>query len=238
MTTPCLLLTPGLVDYQEAWDWQRRLVESCYKGESPEALLLLEHPHTYTLGRSTDPAHMLLSPAEMERRGVRAYVIDRGGDVTYHGPGQLVGYPILDLRRRGGDLHRYLRDIEEVLIRTVGDFGIQAGRIPGLTGVWVGMEKIAAIGIKVTKGISSHGFALNVAPDLSYFGGIIPCGITDKSVTSLTRLLNRPLTLNEVTERLLPHFTDIFDVTFTREKTAGETAAHCGPEPAPSSISR
>jgi len=220
MADTCLLLTPGLVDYQQAWDWQRHLAQSCYKGEGTEALLLLEHPHTYTLGRSSNPAHVLLSPAEMERRGVKVYEIDRGGDVTYHGPGQLVGYPILNLRRRGGDLHRYLRDIEEVLIRTVGDFGIQAGRIPGLTGVWVGQEKIAAIGIKVTQGISSHGFALNVMPDLSYFDGIIPCGISDKGVTSMARLLNRPITLDEVTAQLLPHFAEIFNVTLTREVAA------------------
>jgi lipoyl(octanoyl) transferase len=215
MASTCLLLTPGLVDYQEAWNWQRRLVQQCYHGQSPEALLLLEHPHTYTLGRSSNPAHVLLSQEELERRGIQVYAIDRGGDVTYHGPGQLVGYPILNLRRRGGDLHRYLRDIEEVLIRTVGDFSISAGRIPGLTGVWVGMAKIAAIGIKVTRGISSHGFALNVNPDLSYFSGIIPCGITDKSVTSMAQLLNHPITLDEVITHLLPHFATIFDVTFT-----------------------
>jgi lipoyl(octanoyl) transferase len=191
----------GLIAYHAAWDIQRELAEAHAAGQIDDTLLLLEHPHTYTLGRSADPAHLLMSADERARLGVTVVDVDRGGDITYHGPGQLVAYPIRYLgeadasgRLVRADYVGYLRQIEETVIRTIAVFGIEGRREEGLTGVWVdtptGPEKIAAIGVRVSaRGISTHGTALNVAPDLTYFRGIIPCGIADKPVTSLEKLL-------------------------------------------------
>ena len=178
----------GRVPYRDAWDLQRSFVEDVKAGIEPETLLLLEHPHVYTLGRRAELGHVLWSEPERTRRGVDLVWVDRGGDVTYHGPGQLVGYPILDLDRHGGDLLTYLRRLEQSLIDYVARFGISAASVPGLTGVWVGDAKVAAIGVKLTGRVTSHGFALNLTTDLDYFTGIVPCGLEDKSVTSVERL--------------------------------------------------
>ncbi|MHB8573072.1 MAG: lipoyl(octanoyl) transferase LipB [Candidatus Dormibacteria bacterium] len=187
----------GQVPYQEAWNLQRQAVEEVRQG-GQERLYLLEHPHVYTSGRRARPEHLLVDQAEMERLHATHLEVDRGGDITYHGPGQLVGYPIIRLGRLGDDLVRYLRLLEAGLIATCAAFGVETGRLEGCTGVWAGSEKLAAIGVKVSAGITSHGFALNVNPDLSYFGHIVPCGITDKGVTSMERLLGRPISLDQV----------------------------------------
>jgi lipoyl(octanoyl) transferase len=202
----------GCTDYHAAWDMQQELVAARAEDRIPDTLLLLEHPHTYTFGRSGRHEHLLISEAECTRRGVALYDVDRGGDVTYHGPGQLVGYPILRLPDHGLDYHAYLRALETVVIRALASFGVTASREPGYTGVWVTpAAKIAAIGVKVDlHGITSHGFALNVNPDLRYFEWIVPCGIHGRSVTSLAKVLGHPLPLEVVTQALLAAFADIF----------------------------
>jgi lipoyl(octanoyl) transferase len=201
----------GTVAYGDALALQEALVRQRRAGEIPDTLLLLEHPHVITLGSGSHAAHVLVSAEERAARGIELFETGRGGDVTYHGPGQLVGYPILDLKPDRCDLHRYLRDVEEVLIGTVADFGVAADRKDGLTGVWVGDRKIAAIGVRVSSGwITSHGFALNVDTDLSYFGTIVPCGIRDHGVGSLSAELGRPVPLAEaeaaVERRFARHF--------------------------------
>lgn len=202
--------------YHEAWDlqasFQRKLIEeklqvrngAVIEDPSPDLLLFVEHPHVFTLGKSGDAAHLLQASAEFVK-------IDRGGDITYHGPGQVVGYPILDLDRHYTDIHRYLRDLEEVIIRVCADYGITAGRESKLTGVWVDGAKICAMGIKCSRWVTMHGFALNVNTDLSYFGHIVPCGITDKPVTSLQALTGAHIPLSEVKERILVHFGEVFN---------------------------
>ena len=190
----------GLVDYQAALDLQKDLVERRKQGLIPDQLLLLEHPHVITLGarNHNSRANVLETPESLARQGVVLFETGRGGDVTYHGPGQLVGYPILELPKDRRDVHRYVRDLEDVLIQAASDFGVAATRIPGLTGIWVGDEKLAAIGVRISRWVTSHGFALNVSTDLSRFGLIVPCGITDKGVTSLQRLLGRRISMDEV----------------------------------------
>jgi lipoate-protein ligase B len=200
----------GMTDYASAWDLQRRLFRLRMEGSIGDLLLLNEHRHVYTLGKRTDENHLLAERQELTRRGIEVCSVDRGGDVTYHGPGQLVGYPILDLHHYYCDIHRYLRDLEEVIIRSLAEYGVGASRDPDLTGVWVGDEKIAAIGIKVSRWITMHGFALNVSTDLSYFERIIPCGIHHKGVTSLARLLGRNLPMDEVSEKIIKHFCGVF----------------------------
>jgi lipoyl(octanoyl) transferase len=202
----------GLVSYTDGVALQKALVEERRADRIPDTLLLLEHPHVITLGvkaRNT-LANVRADSQVLAARGVEIHESGRGGDVTYHGPGQLVGYPILDLRPDRCDVHRYVRDLEDVLIRAVGDYGLEAGRIPGLTGVWTGNEKIAAIGIRISRWITSHGFALNVATDLDYFNLIVPCGITDRGVTSLAARLGRPVSLDEAADRVIVHFADVF----------------------------
>jgi lipoyl(octanoyl) transferase len=201
----------GTVAYGDALALQAELVRQRRAGEIPDTLLLLEHPHVITLGSGSHAAHVLVSAEERAARGIELFETGRGGDVTYHGPGQLVGYPILDLKPDRCDLHRYLRDVEEVLIGTVADFGVAADRKDGLTGVWAGDRKIAAIGVRVSSGwITSHGFALNVDTDLAYFGTIVPCGIRDHGVGSLSAELGRPVPLAEaeaaVERRFARHF--------------------------------
>ncbi len=200
----------GRVVYDEAWEVQKELVAERARNTRPDRLLLLEHPPVYTLGRSGRLENLLLDEEAREREGIAVRWVDRGGDVTYHGPGQLVGYPILDLKRlfraRGyerPDLHQYLRDVEEVIVQALASFDVSGWRYDGYTGVWVdgpdGPLKIAAIGIKISsKGISSHGFALNVDPDLNHFAGIIPCGIQEHGVTSLAQILGRPVAVADV----------------------------------------
>jgi lipoyl(octanoyl) transferase len=206
----CHLRWLGLIDYREAWDLQRELAQARRAGEIGDTLLLLEHPHTYTIGRGGTADHVLVDAACLARIGATVYEVDRGGDVTYHGPGQLVGYPIIDLRRGNIDAHSYLRRLEEALIKTLAEFGIAAGRYPGYTGVWLGDEKIAAIGVKISGGVTMHGFALNVNTDLAYFQHIVPCGITDKGVTSLARVLGRPVSLAAVAYATARHFAEEF----------------------------
>jgi lipoyl(octanoyl) transferase len=193
-------------------DLQNGLVEQRKKGLIPDQLLLLEHPPVITLGarNHNSRSNVLETPESLALKGVALFETGRGGDVTYHGPGQLVGYPILDLKPDRCDVHRYVRDLEEVLIHAVADFGITAGRIPGLTGIWVDDEKLAAIGVRISRWVTSHGFALNVSTDLSGFGLIVPCGITDKGVTSMERRLGRPVPMAEVENAVAARFTGVF----------------------------
>ncbi len=203
----------GRVPYGEALEMQRALVEDRKAGRIDDLLLLVEHPHVLTLGVRGDGgrAHILAAPDALAARGIEVFETGRGGDVTYHGLGQIVGYPILDLRPDRCDVHRYVRDIEEVLIRTAGDYGLEAGRIQGLTGVWVGDEKLAAIGVRISRWVTSHGFAFNVTTDLSYFNLIVPCGISDRGVTSLEKLLGRDVDRAQVEDRIVRHFCDVFE---------------------------
>lgn len=206
------LLEPGLVPYGEALDLQAELVEKRRAGTIPDTLILLEHPHVITLGSASDPAHVLADDRERERLGIELFEAGRGGDVTYHGPGQLVAYPILDLKPDRKDLHRYLRDLETVLVRVAADYGIEATRSDAGTGVWTETGKLAAIGIRVSSGwITSHGLALNVRSDLSYFDTIVPCGISDRDVTSLERELGTAPDPSGVARRLVKHFSDVFE---------------------------
>lgn len=202
----------GRVAYAEGLALQRALVEQRKAGAIDDQLLLLEHPHVLTLGVRGDGgrSHILAAPDLLAARGVEVHETGRGGDITYHGPGQIVGYPILDLKPDRQDVHRYVRDLEEVLIRTAADYGIDAGRVDGLTGVWVGREKLAAIGVRIARWVTSHGFAFNVTTDLDYFGLIVPCGIADRGVTSLERLLGRTVDRNEVEDRIVAHFCRVF----------------------------
>ena len=200
----------GLTDYESIWALQRRLFDLRVAGKGTDFLLLNEHSHVYTLGKSSDDNHLLAREEELRKCGAEVFHIDRGGDITYHGPGQLVGYPILKLDDYYPDVHRYLRDIEEVIIRTLADFNIEAHRDQDFTGVWVGSDKIAAIGVKVSHWVTMHGFALNVNTDLSYFDRIIPCGIFHKGVTSMERVLGRKVRIDDVTSRIVHHFIGVF----------------------------
>jgi lipoyl(octanoyl) transferase len=202
----------GLVPYAEALTLQRALVEDRRQGRIEDVLLLVEHPHVLTLGVRGDGgrSHILVRPEALTSRGVEVHETGRGGDITYHGPGQIVGYPIIDLKPDRRDVHRYVRDLEDVLIRTARDYGVDATRVEGLTGVWVGRDKLAAIGVRIARWITSHGFALNVTTDLDYFDLIVPCGIADRGVTSLARLLGRPVDRREVEDRVAAHFRDVF----------------------------
>jgi lipoyl(octanoyl) transferase len=218
---PLTLLRAGRVAYAEALAWQRRLVAARSAGQAGDTLLLLEHPPTISLGVRADPAHILLPAAELEQRSVAIVQSDRGGDVTYHAPGQIVGYPILKLAQHGADLGRYVRNLEEVIIRTLAAYGLEGLRVPGLTGVWVenGRAKVCAIGVRLSAaGITSHGFALNVNPDLAGFAQIVPCGISDRSVTSLAQLLGAAPPVDEVEARLLEHFAAVFAVELRYNK--------------------
>jgi lipoyl(octanoyl) transferase len=212
----------GRVPYGRAAELQNELVRRRRAGEIPDQLLLLEHPHVITLGSASDPDHVLLDESERRLMGIELHESGRGGDVTYHGPGQLVGYPILDLKPDRQDLHRYIRDLEEALIRAVAGLDIQATRIPGLTGVWVGGAKLAAIGVRVSSGwITSHGFALNVATDLEFFGAIIPCGIRDHGVTSLERLLGMAVDPAAVQDRVVEGIGQVFGRQVRQEVPGG-----------------
>jgi lipoyl(octanoyl) transferase len=203
----------GLMPYGEALELQRALVEERRAGRIPDTLLLVEHPHVLTLGVRGDGgrSHILVAADALAERGVEVYETGRGGDITYHGPGQLVGYPIIDLKPDRCDVHRYVRDLEDVLIRTASEYGIAAERVEGLTGVWVGREKLAAIGVRIARWVTSHGFALNVTPNLDYFNLIVPCGIADRGVTSLARLTGRAIDPGQVRDRIAEQFAKVFD---------------------------
>jgi lipoyl(octanoyl) transferase len=203
--------------YDEAEDLQRTLVEERKADAIPDTLLLLEHPHVLTLGvrKGGGRSHILAAPQTLAELGVTVHEAGRGGDVTYHGPGQLVGYPIIDLRPDRQDVHRYVRDIEDVLMRTCADFAITAERLEGFTGAWVphparGLEKVAAIGVRIARWITSHGFALNVNTDLEFFKLIVPCGIADRGVTSLARLRGQPVEMRKVEESIVHAFACVF----------------------------
>ena len=202
----------GRMPYAEALRLQRQLTEERRADRIGDVLLLVEHPHVLTLGVRGDGGRShILAPAEtLTALDVAVHETGRGGDITYHGPGQIVGYPIIDLKPDRCDVHRYVRDLEEVLIRVAADHGIQAGRLPGLTGVWVGGEKLAAIGVRIARWITSHGFALNSTTDLEFFKLIVPCGIGDHGVTSLAELLGRPLDLRIVEDQVVDHFSEVF----------------------------
>jgi lipoyl(octanoyl) transferase len=202
----------GLVPYADALGIQRALVEERRAGLVGDVLLLVEHPHVLTLGVRGDGGrgHILADADALASRGIAVHETGRGGDITYHGPGQIVGYPIVDLKPDRCDVHRYVRDLEEVLIRTAADYGIDAGRVEGLTGVWVGREKLAAIGVRIARWVTSHGFALNVTTDLEYFKMIVPCGIADRGVTSLSRLLGRDVVREDVENRIAARFAEVF----------------------------
>ena len=203
----------GVVTYAAAADMQRALVEERQAERVPDLLLLLQHPHVITLGVKRDAArsHLVAAPELLRERGVELHESGRGGDITYHGPGQLVGYPILDLRPDRCDVHRYVRDLEEVMMRVASDFGVPAARIPGLTGTWVGADKLGAIGVRIARWTTSHGFAFNVMTDLDFFNLIVPCGITSGGVTSLARLLGRPVRMDDVEQAVIHRFCDVFD---------------------------
>ena len=200
--------------YGEALALQRALVEDRRADRIPDTLLLVEHPHVLTLGVRGDGgrSHILASADALASRGVEIHETGRGGDITYHGPGQLVGYPIIDLKPDRCDVHRYVRDLEDVLIRTASDYGVLAERVDGLTGVWVGREKLAAIGVRIARWITSHGFAFNVTTNLDYFGLIVPCGIADRGVTSLALLTGRAIDPVEVADRTAEHFSNVFNL--------------------------
>ena len=202
----------GRVPYAAGLELQADLVAERQKGAIPDTLLLLEHDPVFTLGRNAKAENVLFSEDALRARGFAVFETGRGGDVTYHGPGQVVGYPILDLSDRK-DVHRYVRDLEEVMIRTCADYGLAASRIPGLSGTWVGDDKIGAIGVRIARWVTSHGFAFNVSTDLAPFGLIVPCGIEARGVTSLERLLGRAVTSAEVEDRLARHLAGVFSRT-------------------------
>jgi len=206
----CVVHWLDLIDYREAYRLQKKLFRERRDGRIPDTLLLLEHPPTITVGKSGKLENILASREQLARQGVSLVFIDRGGDVTYHGPGQLVGYPIFDLKGRGRDAHRYIRNLEEAIIRTLNDFAIKSGRDRSHAGVWVENEEIAAIGLSLSQWITMHGFALNVNTDLAYFNLINPCGFTNRRATSVSRLLGREIPVAEVKERLLAHFAEVF----------------------------
>ncbi|MFN5295916.1 MAG: lipoyl(octanoyl) transferase LipB [Flavobacteriales bacterium] len=231
MKKPVVFRDLGSMDYKACWDLQEvyfnQTVQIKFdnRAKAPEEqvvttdhLFFVEHPHVYTLGKSGDIAHLLLDEDALAKVDARYYAINRGGDITYHGPGQIVGYPIFDLDHFFSDIHKYLRYLEEAIIRTLADYGIIAGRIDGLTGVWLDAElgpkarKIAALGVKCSRWVTMHGFAFNVNADLSYFNHIIPCGITDKAVTSMHLELGRSLDIEEVKGRLKHHLAEVFEL--------------------------
>ena len=223
ITIPLQVRRLGVVPYAEGLALQQELVAARKADRIPDQLLLLEHPPVITLGAKVrdDRSHVLASEQALDEAGVELFEAGRGGDVTYHGPGQLVGYPIIDLRPDRCDIHRYVRDLEEVMITAAAAFGVRADRVRGLTGAWVGQDKLAAIGVRISRWVTSHGFALNVATDLSHFSLIVPCGIQDRGVTSLGRLLGQPPPMSSVEDAVIQAFT----ATFGREPVDASASA-------------
>ncbi len=236
----------GLIDYKEAWDYQEKLFKEITDikiqnrtlqtepersnpdlellNDTPNYFLFCEHPHVYTLGKSGSEKHLLINEDQLKTKKATYYKINRGGDITYHGPGQIVGYPILDLDNFFTDIHKYLRCLEEMVILTLAEYGIIAGRIGGQTGVWLDetnpgkARKICAMGVRASRWVTMHGFAFNVNSDLTYFNDIIPCGINDKAVTSLDKELGRAVDMTEVKEKLKKHFSNLFGAEWVNEK--------------------
>ena len=206
----CLAIPLGLLDYQAAYDLQRRLHAQVVAGELPDLLLLLEHPHVYTLGRRGQQSHILAPDDMLTQLGVETHFTDRGGETTYHGPGQVVGYPIVNLRRWGGGVRKYVETLEQVLIGTLSEFGITAHSEGKPTGVWVEDAKIAAIGVRVSRSVTMHGFALNVSPDLSFFDHIVPCGMPGARVTSMAQELGQEIAVSDV----IPAISQAFGCNF------------------------
>ncbi len=201
----------GRLGYADALALQEDLVRQRQAGAIPDTLLLLEHAPVFTLGRNARAENVLLPAEALRARGFDVFETGRGGDVTYHGPGQLVAYPILDLSPDRRDVHRYVRDLEEVMLRLCADYGLSARRVPGLTGAWLGDAKIGAIGVRIARWVTSHGLAFNVSTDMAPFGLIVPCGIRDKGVTSLERELGRSVAMDDVLQRLAAHFAAVFE---------------------------
>ena len=222
----------GLKDYKETWDFQEQLFQDIIdikidnrrndaNNPTHHHFLFVEHPHVYTLGKSGDLSNLLLNEAQLVQKGATFYKINRGGDITYHGPGQLVGYPILDLDCFFTDIHKYLRFLEESIIKTLEEYGIKSARSKGETGVWLDVEtpfarKICALGVRTSRWVTMHGFALNVNTNLGYFDNIIPCGIKGKAVTSMEAELNRKIPMDEVQKKILKHFANLFEVEFIK----------------------
>jgi lipoyl(octanoyl) transferase len=223
----------GIVPYDEALALQRHLVEERRAGRVPDLLLLLQHPAVITLGVKGDGgrANIVATDERLVEMGIAVHETGRGGDVTYHGPGQIVGYPILDLKPDRCDVHRYVRDLEEVMIRVCADYGVTAGRIKGLTGAWVGAEKIGAIGVRLSRWITMHGFAFNVSTDLDHFKLIVPCGISDRGVTSLEQATGRRLSFREVEDSVMRHFEDVFGLSTMAVDASAAPRPHRGPQP-------
>jgi lipoate-protein ligase B len=207
-----LILNLGQEPYEHAWDLQHALVRARQEGRLDDILVLLEHDPVITLGRTGDPRHVLASAEELQRAGIRVQRIERGGDVTYHGPGQLVGYPILSLEAHHLGVSDYMHALEEVLIRTLGDLGLPAQRQAGIIGVWIGPAKVAALGARVERGVTYHGFALNVNTKLDHFALIVPCGLLGRPVTSMQRELGAPVDMQRVRERVMWNWTQVFAV--------------------------
>ena len=207
---PCVCISAGRVDFLDAWELQKTLHRQVADGLLSHVLLLLEHPHVYTLGRRGKDSDVLASPDKLLELGAEVHHIDRGGEATYHGPGQIVAYPIVDLRKRGGGPLKYVRKLEEVVVATLAEFGIQAESTDRSTGVWVGGAKITAIGVRISRGVTMHGFALNVNPDKSYFDHIVPCGMPEAPVTTMALELSTKITVAEVAPVLTYHFGRIF----------------------------
>ena len=202
----------GLVPYADGLELQRALVEDRKAERIPDTLLLLQHPHVVTIGVKKDGrSHILATPEQLASRGVEVFETGRGGDVTYHGPGQIVGYPIMDLNPDRRDVHRYVRDLEEVMIRVCANYGLTAGRITGFSGAWIGDAKIGAIGVRISRWVTSHGFAFNVTTDVDFFNLIVPCGIVDRGVTSLSKEIGRTPAMSEIEDRFVEHFAAVFE---------------------------
>jgi lipoyl(octanoyl) transferase len=215
----CQMYDLGVIEYGTAFDLQKKAIRKMLAGELGNTVLLLEHPPVYTIGRAGGEHNVLINAEQRAELGITLFDVDRGGDVTYHGPGQLVGYPILHLEPWKNDVRKYVRMLEEVIIKLLAEFGIQAGRKEGLTGTWVGNEKICAIGVKANRDtahkgfITSHGFAFNIQPELSHFGYIVPCGITEYGVTSMAKLLGKSFDMVEIKLRWAAAFQEVFDVS-------------------------
>jgi len=218
----CRVEQLGTVDYAEGLRLQAERISRRKAGEIPDELLLLEHPHVYTLGRNAKRENLLISEERLPQLGAQLFATDRGGDITYHGRGQLVGYPIFDLAQHRRDIAWFMRSLEDVFIGVARDFGIEAGRVAGAPGVWVGNEKLVAMGVHISRWVTSHGFAFNVNTDLRYFEWIVPCGLRDKGVTSLAKLLGQPVDMSAAIDRVVEHFSEVFGLTMQVEESAAE----------------